>query len=500
MKRTSVQTPIILGFGAMLLILTAVALVNIYQIHAFSEQIRAIVLERNKKSDLAALMNELHRNRYRSLIHATALTDPFERDDEIRYFRQLARDFIEAREEFISLPLDDSELATWEQIRSEVRKVEAESEVIVEYLQSDYLDTARSLIKTRLAPLQDSMMAGWNQLLYVQNEKNQAALRQSDSMDSELRQLSIILGGFAVLIGISVAAYAIRTSRRLEADLMEEKERAQVTLETLSEAVIRVNPQGEICYLNPHAEFLLDRQLPANGGCLTTDALQLLDKTSRRSLLEPMLADLQRNLKTTLPDNACLLTAEGMEYDIEGSAAPMRMGSSQAPGAVIVLRDVTEQRATLRRLSSRNGIDPITGLTDATLLEERLASALLGKRAEDQPMGFILVRIDNLDAIRNNAGNDGIETVLRQIGRLLQPRVRDSDILSRYNDTGFGMLLPSCPEAKAMEIAEAVRRTLDQYRLEWDNQHLPLQTHVGRVQIPPFSGTLHDCLRAAGVQ
>lgn len=500
MKRTSVQTPIILGFTAMLLILTAVVLANIYQIHVFSEHIRAIVLERNKKSDLAALMNELHRNRYRSLIHATALTDPFERDDEIRYFREMAREFIKARDQFTSLPLDESELATWETIRAEVRKVEAESEVIVEYLQADYLDTAKTLIKNRLAPLQDSMMAGWNQMLYVQNEKNKAALRESDTMDNELRQLSIVLGGFAVLIGFSVAVFAVRTSRRLETDLQEEKERAQITLEAISEAVIRINPQGEICYLNPYAEFLLDLQLPATGDCKAVSAIQLLDKNSRTSLLEPMLADVRRNLKASLPANACLVTEQGMEYDVEGSAAPMRMGAMDTPGAVMVLRDVTEVRNTLRSQTGCNGVDPLTGLTDSLVLEDRLASALRGKRSEDQPLGFLLVRFDNLNDIRDIAGNSSIDSLFRQAAHLLQLQIRDSDLLSRFDNAGFGILLTKCPETKVLDIAAEIQRAFDQFRLEIDQHNIPVKAHVGRVLIPPFAGTLYDCLRAAGVE
>jgi diguanylate cyclase (GGDEF)-like protein len=499
MKRTSVQTPIILGFGAMLLILATVVLANIYQIHVFSEHIRTIVLERNKKSDLAALMNELHRNRYRALVHATALSDPFERDDEIRYFREMAGEFIKARDQFTSLPLDESELATWESIRAEVRKVEAESEVIVDYLQADYLDTAKTLIKNRLAPLQDSMMAGWNQMLYVQNEKNKAALRESNAMDSELRQLSIILGAIATLVGFSVAAFAIRTSRRLEADLQEEKERAQITLEAISEAVIRINPQGEICYLNPYAEFLLGMQLP-EGGCGEISAVQLLDKNSRTSLLEPMLADLRRNLKLSLPANACLVTTQGMEYDVEGSGAPMRMGTTEAPGAVIVLRDVTEMRNSLRSQGGCAGIDPITGLTDSLVLEDRLSSALRGKRSEDQPLAFLLVRFDNLDDISAVAGNSSIDLVFRQTTHLLQLRIRDSDLLCRYDNTGFGILLTKCPEAKAMDIADDILRSIEQYRLRIDQHSLSVKAHIGRVLIPPFAGTLYDCLRAAGAR
>jgi diguanylate cyclase (GGDEF)-like protein len=498
MNRASVQMPILIGFGAMLLILTAVVLANIYQIHVFSEQIRAIVLERNKKSDLAALMSKLHGDRYRSLVHASALADPFERDDEIRRFREMARDFIKARDQFLTLPLDDNETATWETIRAEVRKVEAEAEAVVDYLQADYLDTAKELIKTRLAPPQERMMSGWGHLLHVQNEKNKEALRQSDQMDGELRQLSIVFGGLAVAIGLSVALFAVRTGNRLARELWDEKERAQVTLESISEAVLRINGRGEICYLNPYAEFLLDTHLLPEGGCKPADILQLVDKTTRAPLLETLLDDLRRDLKTVLPDNVCLVTASGMEYDVEGSGAPLRLTSEGRIGAVIVLRDVTERRDTLRRLTGRSGVDPITGLTDARLMEERLASALMGKRSEDQPLGFVLVRFDNLDQIEASAGGAGRQALFGEVARMLRLRLRDSDMISRFDDTGFGVILPSCPEAKAAEIAEELRQMFEHYRMHWDGRDLPIEAHIGGVQIPPFSGTLEDCLRAAG--
>lgn len=497
MRRTSVQVPIILGFGAMLLILTAVVLANIYQIHAFNAQIRTIVLERNKKTDLAALMKELHDERFIALTRGASLDDPFARDDEISRFRELARRFIKARDQFMGLPLDDSEKAIWESVRTEVRRIEAEAEVVFEYQQANRPDLAKLLVDTRLAQAHKRMMAGWSELIEVQNEKNLDALSQSDRMDAELARLSVVLGGIAVLIGVSVALFAIRTSRRLELELLNEKERAQVTLEAISDAVIRINPQGEICYLNRAAESLIEDQLPP-GGCKPISILQLLDKTERTPLIEPMLADLENNLRTALPDNACLVSPDGMEYDVEGIGAPLRMGSDKTLGAVIVLRDVTEARNTLRRQNSGSGVDPLTGLTDPLQLEDRLASALLGKRASDQPMGFLLIRLDNAAEIRLSAGNAALETLLHRLGQSLRLHIRDTDIVSRLDDTRFGILLPACPESKAAEIAGKIRAALSKHRLEWEKQQLPARAWVGAVHIPPFSGSVEDCMRAAG--
>jgi diguanylate cyclase (GGDEF)-like protein len=496
-KRTSVHAPIILGFGAMLLILTAVVLANVYQTHVFSEHIRAIVQERNKKSELAALMNELHRARYRSLIHASVLTDPFARDDEIRYFRDMAREFIEARDEFMSLPLDESEISTWESIRVEVRKVEAEAESIIDHLEDDDLDTAKRMISTRLASMQEKMMAGWSQMLYVQSEKNKQALLDSARMDRDLRQLSIVLGGVAVLIGFSVAMFAVRTSRRLEEALVNEKEQAQTTLESISDAVIRVNPQGDICYLNPPAEFLLDMQLQP-GDCKPVDALQLIERESRKPLLDGVLTDLRRNLKVVLPENTCLVTKEGMEYDIQGSASPLRLGPRGASGAVIILRDVTEARSSLRRQYGYADFDPVTGLSDPRAIEDRLASALHGKRSADQPMGFLLVRLGNLESIRASAGNSAAESILQQIGQILRLRVRDRDLICRLGPDSLGMLLAVCPEAKVAEIADDVRQSLALYHFDAGSERLSVDALIGKVLIPPFSGTLEECMRAAG--
>jgi diguanylate cyclase (GGDEF)-like protein len=483
----------------MLLILTAVVLANVYHIHVFSEQIRAIVLERNKKSDLAALMGELHRNRYRSLIYAAALSDPFERDDEIRYFRELARQFIKARDEFLSLPLDDSEIATWHSIREEVRKVEAESENIIDRLESDDLETGKQLIQTRLAGMQEKMMAGWSQLLYVQNEKNKEALLHSEHMDHELRNASIILGGIGVFIGLSVALFAIRTSRRIEDALIDEKEQAQITLEAINDAVIRINAKGEICYLNPQAETLLDLQLTP-GGCKPSEVMQIIDRDKRAALLDGLLADLRRGIKVVIPDNACLVTTEGMEYDIQGSASPLRMTRERDMGAVIVLRDVTEARSALRRQNGHGEFDPITGLYSARAIEDRLADALLGKRSADQPLGFLLVRLENLAETRALAGNSTVELMLRQIGQLLRLRVRDRDVIARLDGDSFGMLLPACPEHKVAEIAADARKSLAHYHLDWNGQHLGVEAHIGEVRIPPFSGTLDECMRAAGAK
>ena len=496
MSRTSVQIPILIGFSLILLILGVVIAANISQIHNFSTQIRTIVLERNQKSELAAYMKRLQRSRYRSLLYASALEDPFERDEELRYFHSLAGDFIKARDKFTLLPLDRDEASMWNAIRSDVQQIRSESVIVLDHLEGNRLELARRLIKTRIAPIQERLMDSWSRLVDKQSEKNKGDLVETDRLESEIKRLSLLLGAFALLVGVIVAYVALRISRHLEDTLRQEKDRAQLVLESISEAVIRLNAKGEICYLNPYAEHTLGIKLDYDPACKSGNELQLVDKLTRESFTEVLLEDLRRGIRVSFPPNTCLISSEGMEYDVEGGGTPL-IGREHLMGAVIVFRDVTENLEALRKNTGRGRIDLITGLSDSMALESRLADALQGQRAKDHPLAFLRIQILNLDEIRQTLGTTARDILMRQIASQLQTRIRETDVLASMNDNSFGILLITCPEPKAAHIASHIRDSLAHYQLHWEDHSHPILFQVGMVQIPPFAGTLTECLEAA---
>nr|MBP8902660.1 hypothetical protein [Thiobacillaceae bacterium] len=117
MRTPSALVPVVAGFGVILLLLLAVTAIGVTHIRHLSNQLTAIVSERNQKAEFAATMHALHQARYQSLTLASSLDDPFLRDEEMMRFARMAGTFIQVRDRFLDLPLDADELELWHEIR-----------------------------------------------------------------------------------------------------------------------------------------------------------------------------------------------------------------------------------------------------------------------------------------------------------------------------------------------------------------------------------------------
>ncbi len=176
-KTPSALVPAVAGFGVILLLLLSVAAIGVTHIHRLSDQLTAIVSERNQKATFATGMHGLHQARHQSLLLAANLEDPFARDEELMRFAQMAGAFIQVRDQFLALPLDGEELNLWQNTRDDLRQVEEITGEIIDLLRRDALQAARDRIHTVLHPRQESMIRGWQALLDMQRAKNEAALR-----------------------------------------------------------------------------------------------------------------------------------------------------------------------------------------------------------------------------------------------------------------------------------------------------------------------------------
>jgi PAS domain-containing protein len=323
MRSHSTQVPVIAGFGVLLLLLLSVAAIGVTHIRLISEQLTAIVSERNQKAEFAATMHGLHEARFQALMLAASQPDAFRRDEEMMRYSRMAQDFIQVRDRFLALPLDAEEMALWTVVRGEVRQVEEKAAGISELLASDALDEARRLIKSELASHQERMMQGWDELLDMQRSRNQAALREAEAARKRARGLSIALSATAMLVGVGITLFVIRLSRRLEKNLFEEKERAQVTLQAIGDGVIRFDHSMAVGYLNPAAEVMLGMTARETLNKPVGDILKLFTGEDREDLAMPMGAEVLRGNPVELPPTAKLLTAQAMEFDVEGKCSPI---------------------------------------------------------------------------------------------------------------------------------------------------------------------------------
>jgi diguanylate cyclase (GGDEF)-like protein/PAS domain S-box-containing protein len=497
MKRPSALVPVIAGFSVMLILMAAVTAIGVTYIRILSEQLTAIVAERNEKAELATAMRAVHEARYQALMLASHMGDPFLRDEEIMRFSRLAREFIQAREKFLALPLDEDELALWSRIRSEVGEVERNADQAVGLLQDDRLGEARHLIQQALLPVQETMMAQWARLVAMQRAKNQAAMDEARRASDKARQLTVSLSAGALVVGLVIAVFVIRLSRRLEAELFEEKERAQITLHAIGDAVLRFDDKRLIRYLNPVAEQLLGTTAPAAMGQSMEAIMHLFNKHDRHELTHEIVASTLDGKPTSLPNATALLSASGLEYEVEGTCAPIHTPSGEIMGGVMVMRDVTEDREVHRQLLWQADHDSLTGLMNRHAFEAHLARTLTSKRSADFPMSILYIDLDHFKLVNDTAGQVAGDVLLRRIASLMQDRLRDTDILARMDGDEFAIVLHACPDDMAERIARDIKDSIGGFNFQWGGKTFQVGASIGVVHVPPHGSTLDECLAAA---
>jgi diguanylate cyclase (GGDEF)-like protein/PAS domain S-box-containing protein len=496
-KPTSALLPVFAGFSIMLLLLLAVTSIGVTHIRLLSNQLTAIVSERNQKSEFAASMHNLQEARFQSLLLSSMIEDPFLRDNEMMRFSRIAGDFIQMRDRYLALPLDASERLLWEAMRSELQQVELHIKQVFDLLQDEQLVQARNHIEQILTPHQTAMMQGWREILTLQHEKNQQALTQAHSASMRAQRLAIGLSAAALLVGVVISIFVMRLSRRLEKDLFEEKERAHITLQAIGDAVVRFDAHLLTRYLNPAAEHLVGQTLHEANGKPIGEVLRLFEKGNRQALTASISQNALLGVACTFPSDACLTSKQDIEFDVEGICSPIHTPEGEIIGAVLVLRDVTDSRAMQRKLLWQANHDSLTGLVNRHAFEERVARALTSKRAAEFPASVMFIDLDRFKHINDSAGHAAGDELLRRLGRIMQTRVREADLLARLGGDEFGVMLMACSPDAAERIAQVLQDSIASFDLVWEGKHYQVGASIGVVHIPQHCTSLDECLAAA---
>ncbi len=183
------------------------------------------------------------------------------------------------------------------------------------------------------------------------------------------------------IIGYEGTIADITERKRAEQAVFAEKERAQVTLQSIGDAVISTDADGRIEYINPVAETLTAWSLDEARGRPIGDVLNLVNEITREPIENPLMCALGRGEAGAPADHSVLITRSGQEVAIQESAAPICDRQGRVIGAVIVFHDVTKERRLKRALSYQASHDALTGLINRREFDNRLHAAVQTRTA-----------------------------------------------------------------------------------------------------------------------
>ncbi len=224
-------------------------------------------------------------------------------------------------------------------------------------------------------------------------------------------------------------------------ELFVEKDRAQVTLNSIGDAVLSTDIAGKVTYLNVVAEQMTGwSRKEAAGHCLS-EVFQIIDGTTHKPTVNPLGKAMEQNKTVGLAANSILIRRDGYECAIEDSAAPIHDLNGQVTGAVIVFHDVNMARAMMLEMSHLAQHDILTDLPNRFLLKDRVGQAISLARRNRGKVALLFLDVDGFKRVNDSLGHAVGDQLLQSVAARLSMSVRKSDTVSRQGGDEFVILL-----------------------------------------------------------
>ena len=301
-------------------------------------------------------------------------------------------------------------------------------------------------------------------------------------------------------IGFEGTLTDITERKRAEQQFYEEKERAEVTLQSIADAVITTDAAGTVDYVNPVAEKMTGWPSHEACGRNVTEIVKLVKDGGQAVMDDPVSHALASGDPVHLADQAALVSRRGHEVPIQATVAPIRDRTGQTAGTVIVFSDVSRERRMKRLLSYQAAHDALTGLINRREFESRLNSAI-ESAYKDQNVrhAMIYVDLDQFKVVNDTCGHPAGDQLLRQVTGILQTRVRANDVLARLGGDEFGVLLEHCTPDQALRIADSLRQAIHDLRFQWGTNTMQIGASIGIVEIDHRTESVATLLSAADI-
>ena len=288
--------------------------------------------------------------------------------------------------------------------------------------------------------------------------------------------LGILLGGS---VFTALRMFPLRALRRVTDALFEQKQRAEITLQSIGDAVITTDADARVTFLNPVAEQLSGWALSEAKDRPLSEILHLMDATTGDAVASPLSQALAENRIVSFGRDIDLMRRDGSKIGIDDSAAPIRDPEGRITGGVVIFRDVSAARSFIRQRSWEASHDVLTGLVNRREFENLVEASVTSAQNTGKHHIVCYMDLDRFKVVNDTCGHPAGDDLLKKLAGLLQSRIRESDTLARLGGDEFGLILDGCPLERAQLIAADLLAAVGDFRFTWEAKVFTIGVSIG---------------------
>ena len=138
------------------------------------------------------------------------------------------------------------------------------------------------------------------------------------------------------------------------------------------------------------------------------------------------------------------------------------------------------QRATdLVRFRDRATVDPLTGLPNRAVFDERLDEEQARFHRYRRPVSLLVIDLDRFKAVNDTYGHEAGDAVLREVASVVRRTVRDVDVPARYGGEEMVVLMPETMLRAAQDVAERIREAVAEAEIVHEGRAIPVTASIG---------------------
>ncbi len=140
----------------------------------------------------------------------------------------------------------------------------------------------------------------------------------------------------------------------------------------------------------------------------------------------------------------------------------------------------------LQSLMMRDGL---TGLLNHTKIKEVLEVEMSRSRRLESSVILGMIDLDRFKGINDTFGHSSGDRVLKSLARLLQQRLRKTDLVGRYGGEEFAVILPNTSMDAAYHVLDEMREAFSEIRYRCDQVEFRVTFSCGLASYPGVRGT-----------